>query len=102
MESQDLGKASQPAYRAGSPPYKQALNGVTFVPRKLMTPEGPIFTECFEIRKYQTSYWDINMKAHWRGFIGILNPKAVFPLKFYRLPQHVCQSNYHAIVEILP
>ena len=25
MESQDLGKASQPAYRAGSPPYKQAL-----------------------------------------------------------------------------
>ena len=26
MESQDLGKASQPAYRAGSPPYKQALS----------------------------------------------------------------------------
>ena len=28
MESQDLGKASQPAYRAGSPPYKQALRGL--------------------------------------------------------------------------
>ena len=38
-----------------------------------------IFTKCFEIRKYQTSYWIINMKAHWRGFIGILTPKVKKP-----------------------
>ena len=42
------------------------------------------------------------MKAHWRGFMGILSPNAVLPLKSYRLAQHVCQSNYHAIVEIFP
>ena len=34
MESQDLGKASQPAYRAGSPPYKQAPKQVISRRRK--------------------------------------------------------------------
>ena len=60
------------------------------------------FTKCFEIRKYQASYCNINMKDHWRGVMGILTPKAVFPLKSYRLPQQICQSNYRAIVKILP
>ena len=32
--------------------------------------------------------------------MGILTPKAVFPLKSYQLPQQVSQSNYHAIVKI--
>ena len=67
----------------------------------LMTTDE-IFTKCFKIRKYQISFWNINMKAHWRGFMGILTPKAVFPLKSYRRPQQVCQSNYHAIVKIVP
>ena len=71
------------------------VNGVTFVTPKLMSLKGPIFTKYFEIRKYQTFYWNVNMKAHWRGFTDILNPKAVFPFKSYRLTQHVCQSNYH-------
>ena len=62
-----------------------------------LPPDFPV-----EIRKYQTSYGNINMKAHWRGFMGILTPKAVFPLKSYRLAQQVCKSNYHAIVAILP
>ena len=44
----------------------------------LMTTDE-IFTKCFEIRKYQASYWNINMKAHWRGFIGILTPKVKKP-----------------------
>ena len=61
-----------------------------------------IFTKCFEIRKYQTSYWNINMKTHWKGFMGILTPKAVYLLKSYWLLQQVCQSNYHVIVKIMP
>ena len=60
------------------------FNRVTFVTRELMSHEGLILTKCFEIRKYQTSYWNINMKAHWRGFMSILNPKAVFTL--YQMP----------------
>ena len=64
----------------------------------LLMSTDEIFAKCFEIRKYQTSYWNIIMKAHWRGFMGILTPKAVFPLKSYLLPQQVCHSNYHAIV----
>ena len=60
------------------------FNRVTFVTRELMSHEGPILTKCFVIRKYHTSYWNINMKAHWRGFMSILNLKAVFTL--YQMP----------------
>ena len=51
------------------------------LPIKAHVPRGTYFTKCFKIRKYQTSYENINLKAHWGGFIGILNTKTVFTLK---------------------
>ena len=53
----------------------------------------------FENIKHVTG--NINMKAHWRDFIGIVTPKAVFSIKSYPtcLPsRHVCQSIIHTFV----
>lgn len=54
----------------------------------------------FEKIRHLTGISSWKLIGDW-GFMGILTLKTVFPLKSYRLPQQVCQLNYHAIVEVL-